>query len=102
DFLTPGTPIDHLKLRQRDASWYARAMGQASRKKTTTKTPLFSSYKPLPGTFDEFFELKGKPRQGLTRLTRALDKLGEREFKRRQGLASSDFLNAGVTFSVYS
>ncbi len=76
-------------------------MGQVSKKKTT-KTPLFSNYEPLPGAFDEFFDDAGKPRLGMARLTKALDKLGQREFRRRQGLASSDFLNAGVTFSVYS
>ncbi len=79
-------------------------MGQVAKKKTTkqTKKPLFSAYQPISGAYDEFFEAAGKAREGMSQLTKALDALGQREFRRRQGLASSDFLNAGVTFSVYS
>lgn len=76
------------------------AMGAA--KAPPRKIPLFVGYSPLPGTFDEFFDERGKPRPGLARLTRALDRLGQREFRKRQDLANSAFLNAGVSFSVYS
>ena len=66
------------------------------------KLPLFADYRPLPGTYDEFFEAPGRPRSNMTQLVRALDRLGQREFQKRQELANSAFLNAGVTFSVYS
>src|SRR4029078_3011745 len=64
--------------------------------------PLFADYRPLPGTYDEFFEAPGQPRSNMTQVLRALDKLGQREFQKRQELANSAFLNAGVTFSVYN
>ncbi len=67
-----------------------------------SKLPLFGDYRPLDGTFDEFFSAPGRPRREVTRLVRALDKVGKREFQKRQQLANSAFLNAGVTFSVYS
>ncbi|MEO8183103.1 MAG: circularly permuted type 2 ATP-grasp protein [Deltaproteobacteria bacterium] len=66
------------------------------------KLPLFADYRPLPGTYDEFFEAPGQPRPNMVQLVRALDRLGQREFQKRQELANSAFLNAGVTFSVYS
>lgn len=70
--------------------------------KTTARIPLFDRYRGLPGTFDEFFDEDAKVRPGVRRVVRALDKIGKREFQRRQQLANSTFLNAGVTFSVYS
>lgn len=66
------------------------------------KLPLFSDYQPLDGTFDEFFSETRHAREGLTGLVKELDRVGRREFQQRQALASSTFLNAGVTFSVYS
>jgi uncharacterized circularly permuted ATP-grasp superfamily protein len=66
------------------------------------KLPLFAGYQPLPGTYDEFFSAPGQARPNMGRLVRALDRLGQREFQKRQALANSAFLNAGVTFSVYS
>src|SRR5688572_3108266 len=64
--------------------------------------PLFDGYQPLPGTYDEFFDAAADPRGEVSQLIRALDGLGRQEFLERQRLASSAFLNAGVTFSVYS
>ena len=66
------------------------------------KLPLFGDYGPLPGTYDEFFSATGQSRPEVDQLVRALDRLGQREFQKRQELANSAFLNAGVTFSVYS
>jgi uncharacterized circularly permuted ATP-grasp superfamily protein len=66
------------------------------------KQPLFADYRPLAGTYDEFFEAPGQPRANMAQLVRALDRIGQREFQKRQQLANSAFLNAGVTFSVYS
>lgn len=65
-------------------------------------TPLFLGYSGLPGVFDEFFTESREPRPELSEVVRALDHLGLDELIRRQGLANSIFLNAGVTFSVYS
>ncbi|HVZ32304.1 MAG TPA: circularly permuted type 2 ATP-grasp protein, partial [Polyangiaceae bacterium] len=44
----------------------------------------------------------GRARPEVAQLVRALDRLGKREFQSRQELANGAFLNAGVTFSVYS
>jgi uncharacterized circularly permuted ATP-grasp superfamily protein len=66
------------------------------------KPPLFADYAPLAGTYDEFFAMNGQPRPEVTQLVHALEQLGKREFQQRQELANGAFLNAGVTFSVYS
>src|SRR5687767_11096222 len=66
------------------------------------KVPLFSDYRRLGGTYDEFFSDQGKARAVVEQLVRSLDRIGQREFQKRQHLANSAFLNAGVTFSVYS
>lgn len=67
-----------------------------------SKLPLFNDYEPLAGAFDEFFSESHQAREGLLGLVKELDRVGRREFQKRQALASSAFLNAGVTFSVYS
>lgn len=64
--------------------------------------PLFNNYQPLANTFDEFFEGSGEPRPDLRKVVTALDCLGPVTLAERQKLANSVFLNAGVTFSVYS
>jgi len=67
-----------------------------------TRAPLFAGYRPIEGAYDECVDSGGAPRPGMARLVKALDRMGKREFKRRQVLANSAFLDAGVTFSVYS
>ena len=67
-----------------------------------TKVPLFADYRRLGGTYDEFFSEQGEPRPEVAQLVHSLDRIGQREFQKRQQLANSAFLNAGVTFSVYS
>ncbi len=69
---------------------------------TAPKLPLFGDYRSLDNTYDEFFSAAGPARPEVAGLVRALDKMGRREFQKRQQLANSAFLNAGVTFSVYS
>ena len=64
--------------------------------------PLLAAYKPLSGTWDEYFREQGKPRRGLTSLVRLLDELGTSEFRLRQKLADEAFMLGGITFSVYS
>ena len=73
-----------------------------SKRRRVAKQPLLQGYHPLPGTFDEFFSASDEPRPEFAGLVKQLDQVGLREFKKRQALASSAFLNAGVTFSVYS
>lgn len=68
----------------------------------SSKVPLFAGYRPLPGTYDEFFSAPDEPRPEVAHIVRLLDRIGMREFQKRQRLANSAFLNAGVTFSVYS
>lgn len=63
---------------------------------------MFADYRRLANTYDEFFASDGEPRSEVAQLVRALDRIGKRELEKRQQLASSAFLNAGVTFSVYS
>lgn len=67
-----------------------------------SRPTLFSNYQPLPNTFDEFFGGPKEPRNDLKKIVSALDTLGPLELAERQKLANSVFLNAGVTFSVYS
>ncbi len=66
------------------------------------RVPLFADYRRLDGTYDEFFGADGAARPEVAQLVRALDRIGKREFQKRQQLANGAFLNAGVTFSVYS
>jgi uncharacterized circularly permuted ATP-grasp superfamily protein len=68
----------------------------------TPKVPLFADYQRLGGTYDEFFSEQGEARPEVAQLVHSLDRIGQREFQKRQQLANSAFLNAGVTFSVYS
>jgi uncharacterized circularly permuted ATP-grasp superfamily protein len=77
-----------------------------SKKKPTSSRDdaagLFEGYCPLEGTLDEFFDDDSVPRTKLSSVVRALDELGVPTFKKRQRLANSVFLKAGITFSVYS
>jgi len=67
-----------------------------------TDTTLFAGYRPLDGTWDEYFTADGEPRPSAGRIVSLLDDLGAREFRRRQKLADTTFLRGGITFSVYS
>ena len=63
---------------------------------------LFEGYRPLDGTWDEYFEKRGVPRAEARHIVALLDGLGAKEFKSRQKLADATFLRGGITFSVYS
>lgn len=70
-------------------------------------TPLsasdpFAGYRPLPNTFDEFFDAEGRPHPSLSRVVERLKRIGKNEFRRLQKLADDAFLRGGVTFSVYA
>ncbi len=69
---------------------------------TSSRPTLFSNYQPLVNTFDEFFVSLDEPRCDLEKVVTALNNLGPLALAERQKLANSVFLNAGVTFSVYS
>ncbi len=69
---------------------------------TEADTRLFDGYRPIDGSYDEFFDAAGKVRPRLKAVTGRLDAVGHRDFQLRQGLANAAFLQGGVTFSVYS
>lgn len=73
-----------------------------SQSQSQSRSSLFETYQPLDATLDEFFADRGSPRAGLASIVAALERLGAQELAKRQRLANSAFLNAGVTFSVYS
>lgn len=70
--------------------------------RATKTTPLFDGYRPLPGTWDEYFADRDQPRPGAAGIVSLLDRLGTKEFQQRQKLADATFLRGGITFSVYS
>lgn len=63
--------------------------------------PLFADYKPLESAYDEYYGSQGKIRPEVSHLVRLLDSLGRDEFRLRQKLADTTFLESGITFSVY-
>ena len=63
--------------------------------------PLFASYAPLPGTFDELFSAPGGARATLGPALAALLAAHPEDLARAQALAERSLLNQGVTFSVY-
>ena len=65
------------------------------------RPPLFSSYAPLAGTFDELFASPGSARPNLGPALAALLAAHPDELARAQALAERSLLNQGVTFSVY-
>jgi len=71
-------------------------------KSSDTPTRLFEGYRPLDGTWDEYFAADGIPRAEAGDLVDLLDGLGAKEFRGRQKLADATFLRGGITFSVYS
>ncbi len=64
--------------------------------------PLFSDYRPLSGSFDEYFGTGHEPVAAVRSVVAELDAIGQEEFRRRQKLADATFLRSGITFSVYS
>jgi uncharacterized circularly permuted ATP-grasp superfamily protein len=63
---------------------------------------LFAGYQPLARTFDEYFDARRSPRPDAARVIELLEDLGRTEFRSRQQLANTTFLQSGITFSVYS
>jgi uncharacterized circularly permuted ATP-grasp superfamily protein len=66
------------------------------------RAPLFASYTPQRGTWDELFEAPGEVRASLREPLSALLAARPEELGRAQALAERSLLNQGVTFSVYS
>ena len=72
---------------------------------STQKRPnglMFAAYKPLAATFDEYFSGQERPHPWTDTIINHLESLGRDEFRMRSRLASANFLQGGVTFSVYS
>lgn len=69
---------------------------------TARHRPLFSGYRTIQGTYDEFFAPDGEVRPGVADMVAALDDLGRDEFRTRMKIAEATFLRGGITFSVYS
>lgn len=67
-----------------------------------TKSGLFDSYAPLPGTYDEMVSSDGTARPHARGVHAMLNSLSATEFARYQSLAELSLFNQGVTFSVYS
>ncbi len=63
---------------------------------------VFGAYQPLEGAYDEVFLAPGKARPGARGVVEMLEKIGPEELANRQRLANSAFLEAGITFTVYS
>jgi uncharacterized circularly permuted ATP-grasp superfamily protein len=76
-------------------------MSQAPIAAGAVPAPLFSSYAPLAGTFDELFSAPGAARENLGPALAALLAARPEELARAQALAERSLLNQGVTFSVY-
>ena len=67
-----------------------------------TDLGLFSSYRPLNGTYDELFSAEGTPREEFRRVIELLGSRSAEAHARCQSLAELALLNQGVTFSVYA
>ena len=64
--------------------------------------PLFTTCRPSADTYDEVFNPDATPHPGLEGFVRLLDNLGDAEFRLLRRLAVGEFLQEGITFSVYS
>jgi uncharacterized circularly permuted ATP-grasp superfamily protein len=62
----------------------------------------FAGYRPLPDTFDEIFDTDGRPHAPLASVIEPLARIGRKEYRQLQKLASDTFLRGGVTFSIYA
>ena len=67
----------------------------------TDPRPLFDDYQPIEGAYDEVFN-KTSVRDNVASPINALQSLTRNNFIKRKRIANSAFLEAGVTFSVYS
>ena len=62
----------------------------------------FLGYRPLPDTYDEFFDVEGRPHRALSDVITPFVHVGGDELRRLRRLAGHSFLRGGVTFSVYA
>ncbi len=70
--------------------------------RSDSPSSLFQGYRPLEGTWDEYFGDRDEPRPEARHIVALLNELGTKEFRARQKLADATFLRGGITFSVYS
>lgn len=62
---------------------------------------LFDGYRGLPGTWDEWFDVGGRPRPELAQVVPAFSQRSPADLARAHHLAELSLMNQGVTFSVY-
>jgi len=62
---------------------------------------LFSNYE-VGDFYDEMFAAAGKVRPHYQKVLERFEGMGDGEIERKQALATSTFINQGVTFTVYS
>jgi len=63
---------------------------------------MFSQYRSLASTYDEYFDEDGLPHPAVEDIYQYIKSLGKEEFRSRLNLAHATFLEGGITFSVYS
>ncbi len=66
-----------------------------------TSKPLFDGYTQLDGTFDEFFDDKGRVHPAVAPVVDKLNELTRPDFRRLKKLAEETFVRGGVTFTLY-
>jgi len=62
---------------------------------------LFDGYSPLDGTFDEFFDRRGRVHPAVAPVVEQLNELTRPDFRRLKRLADENFLRGGITFTLY-
>jgi hypothetical protein len=98
--IAAGRAFDVLRLLARIRRGVVSEAPMAKRK--STRAGLFTGYRPLPGSFDEYADARGVVRPEAARVVGLLEGLGREEVRARRKLADATFLKSGVTFSVYS
>ena len=74
----------------------------SAKKVARVSEPIFTRYKPLVATYDEYFAEAGKVRPQASTVVQHLEGLGRDEIRGRMRVAHASFLEGGITFSVYS
>jgi len=66
-----------------------------------TSKALFDGYARLDGTFDEFFDRRGRVHPAVAQVVDQLNELTRTDFRRLKRLADETFLRGGITFTLY-
>jgi uncharacterized circularly permuted ATP-grasp superfamily protein len=62
---------------------------------------LFDGYTRLDGTFDEFFDRRGRAHPAVAPVVEQFNELTRPDFRRLKRLADETFLRGGITFTLY-